>query len=395
MDFSFIITSGLLNGLIWALMCLGVYLSYRILDCADLSVEGTFPLGACVAGMLIYFNVPPLIATFIACLAGLLAGGLTGVLHTKLKIPAILSGIITMTGLYTINMVILGFTKPNTSTTNNIPINQSIFTPIREILRGLNDSSVIWIRIILIVICLLIIGLVILKILSFKKHHQNWFDKEVKTKTVLLLVFGAIIAICVLGLLIVLLIPAFSNELLDTLVKGLSKKANDFSILVVAGLFVALVFGLCYWFFGTEIGMSLRATGNNQRMAKAQGINTTIMIIFGLAISNALVALSGAIFAQELGNANIEMGKGVIVIGLASVVIGEVIFGRKDFKKALISVVVGSIIYYLLNAMAIELNVVNYLKLVSAVLIVVILAIPLIKKRFKKHKIKDGGVSNA
>jgi putative ABC transport system permease protein len=169
--------------------------------------------------------------------------------------------------------------------------------------------------------------------------------------------------------------------------------------LIIVGIFVVIVFEAIYYFFGTTLGMSVRATGINGKMARAQGINTKRMIILGLAISNGLVALAGALLAQRLSTATVDMGRGTIVIGLASIIIGEAIFGRRDFKMSLISVLVGSVVYQMLEALAVELNVVNYLKLVVAIIITIILTIPLIKpalaKKFGLYKKYTGGGNNA
>jgi putative ABC transport system permease protein len=320
MDIINVLKAALENGLIWALFVLGVYLSYRVLDIADLGVEGTFPFGACLAALLIFNGVSPLLATLLAVLGGVLIGIITGELHARLKIPAILAGIITMTALWSVNLFILGLSKDFGSTLANLSIKETVFDGLTNLL-STNIS------------------------------------------------FGNV-----------------------TLWKYLGR-------LIIVGIFVIVVFEAIYYFFGTTLGMSVRATGINDKMARAQCINTKRMIILGLAISNGLVALAGALLAQRLRTATVDMGRGTIVIGLASIIIGEAIFGRRDFKMSLVSVVVGSVVYQLLEAVAVELNVVNYLKLVVAIIITIILVIPLIKpalaRKLGLYKKYTGGGTNA
>lgn len=310
-----ILQGGLKDGIIWGILVIGVYISFRILDIADLSIEGTFPLGGCVAAILIFWGVNPYIATILAFVFGLLGGLLTGVIHTKLKVPAILSGIITMTALSSINLVILGFASKVAPSQANLPITNDIFVHTYNLLEGM------------------------FKNLGIEKQY-----------------------------------------------------ANIIVTLVVSGVFLLLVAFLVYWLFGTEVGMNVRATGNNQRMARAQGINTDLMIIFGLMLSNGLIALSGALFAQNGGTAIVDSGKGAIVIGLASIILGELIFGKKrSFKVSLISIIVGAIIFFIIKAIAITLNVDHLLNLLVAIMLTVILALPLIKKaiKLKKKEVND------
>ncbi len=162
--------------------------------------------------------------------------------------------------------------------------------------------------------------------------------------------------------------------------------ASIISVILVSGLFMAVCYGAIYFLFGTEFGMALRATGNNQTMARAEGINTDRMIIIGLAISNGLIALSGALFAQNAGNANVESGRGAIVIGLSAIIVGELIFGRKTFKLSLISCLVGSFLFFSLKYVAIVLNVDFFLNLVLAIMITVIMASPVLKSKRKQRK---------
>ncbi|MGI6767748.1 MAG: ABC transporter permease [Bacilli bacterium] len=287
----YIIQDGIQLGLIWSLMTLGIFISFRVLDLADLTAEGTITLGSAITISLIESGMNPLVSTLIALVGGFLVGMITGILHTKLKIPAILAGIISMTGLYTINLRIMG--------------KAAIFTQADTI--------------------------------------YSFFRKMINN-------------------------PFFANTITTLII-------------------VVIFFFILYWFFGTEIGMSIRATGMNQKMARAQGINTHVMIILGLAIANALIAMSGALHAQSNKFANMDIGKGTIVIGLASIIIGEVIFGKRSFKNWLISVILGSIIYQALVAIAIALGMdPNDLKLLQAILIAVILALPLIRKAWFTRK---------
>ena len=226
------------QGLLWALMALGVYITFRVLDIADLSVEGTFPLGAAVASTVLASGYGIGTAFIFAAVAGALAGVITALLTTKLKIPALLAGILTMIGLYSINLHVMG--KANVS---------------------------------------------LLRVDTVFSFVRDW---------------------------------------------GLTDAQATFIVGLVA---VILVGCAIYWFFGTELGTSIRATGFNPQMARAQGINTDTMVILGLLISNLLVALSGALVAQSNGFADVGMGTGTIVIGLASVIIGEVLFGTRSFKN--------------------------------------------------------------
>lgn len=272
-------------------MAIGVYLTFRVLDIADLTVEGSFPLGAAVAAALLKANYNPVLAIIIACIAGMLSGVVTGFLCTKLKIPALLAGILSMIALYSVNLRIMG--KANLSLLQN----KTIFT-------------------------------------SF---------------------------------------PAALD--------------NQMTILIV-GLIVVLIVALInYWFFGTEIGAAIRATGFNQHMIRANGVNTNVTIILGLLLSNGLVAVSGALVAQSNGFADVGMGVGTIVIGLASVIIGEVLFGDKSFRNSLISVILGSIVYRAVIAIVLQMGMPpNDLKLFTAVLVTLALSMPLFKAKFNDRK---------
>lgn len=276
------------QGLQWSVLALGVFLTFRILDIADLSVEGSFPLGAAAAATAITSGLGLPAAFVLALIAGALAGAVTGILTTKLRIPALLAGILTMIGLYSVNLHVMG--------KSNIGL--------------LQDETVFTI---------------------------------------------------------------LENSL------GLSVAVSG---LAVGLIFAALIAVILYWFFGTELGTAIRATGFNPQMARAQGINTNTMVVLGLVISNALVALSGATVAQANGFADVGMGVGTIVIGLASVIIGEVLFSPKSFKTSLIAVILGSIVYRLVIAFVLEMVMPpNDLKLFTAVLVAFALALPLIKEK--------------
>lgn len=284
-----LVLSTVSQGLLWAIMALGVFLTFRVLDIADLSVEGTFPLGAAVAATLIDAGHSVWFAMLIALIAGCIGGTVTALLTTKLKIPALLSGILTMIGLYSVNLMIMG--KAN--------------------------------------------------------------------------------------------VPLLRAETVFTLTENLFGVSSVVATLIVGLVATVIVGAIMYWFFGTVLGTAIRATGCNPQMARAQGINTNVMVILGLLISNGLVALSGALVAQSNGFADVGMGTGTIVIGLASVIIGEVLFGTRCFKNWLISVVLGSVVYRAVIAIVLELGMPpNDLKLFTAVLVAIALSLPLIKNKF-------------
>lgn len=276
------------QGVLWGLMTLGVYITFKILDFADMTVDGSFALGGAVSAIMIVKGVNPWLALLPAMLAGMVAGAVTGILHTKVKIPGILAGILSMIALYSINIRIMG--QANTSL--------------------LGESTI-----------LTILGNII----------------NVSTNN-LALIIGIIVSIIVIFIL--------------------------------------------YWFFGTELGSAIRATGNNEYMVRALGANTDTMKIIGLMLSNALVALSGAFVAQSQGYADVGMGQGTIVIGLASIIIGEVIFGNRfNFAYKLVSVIGGSIIYRIIIAVVLQLGMKSTdLKLLTAVIVAIALAIPVIKQ---------------
>lgn len=288
-----LVLSTLWQGLLWGILALGVYLTYRVLDVADLTVEGSYPLGAAVGVSYIAGGGSPIVAVVIAFLAGSVAGIVTGLLHTKLKIPALLAGILTMIGLYSINIRIMG-DKSNVS---------------------------------------------ILRMDTIYTYFGNL---------------------------------------------GLGK--NE-SILACGVLFVVAIIAFLYWFFGTEIGAAIRATGCNKQMIRAQGIDTDVTTILGLLISNGMVAMAGALIGQSQGFADVGMGTGTIVIGLASVIIGEVLFGTRNFMNWLLAVVGGSIVYRIVIAVVLKLGMnQNDMKLLTATIVVVALAMPLIKEKISNAK---------
>jgi putative ABC transport system permease protein len=283
------------QGIIWGIMALGVYITYKVLDYADLTVDGSLCTGGSVAAMLIIAGMHPLLSLLFAFIAGMLAGLITGFIHTKLGIPPILSGILTQLALYSINMRIMG--------------------------RATQSLSV------------------------------DTYDLTVSLR--------------------------YINQ-----------------SIVVGLIFVAVIIVLLYWFFGTELGSAIRATGSNPHMSRAQGINTDRMKMIGLVLSNGLVALAGGLYAMFQGNSDINMGRGAIVIGLAAVIIGEVIFGRifRNFALNLASIVIGAVIYYIVIAVVIQLGLsTTDLKLFSATIVAIALTIPYLKNRY----FSKGGAKHA
>ncbi len=288
-----LVISTVAQGLMWSMLAIGVFLSFRVLDVPDMTCEGSFPLGAAIAASLISVDINPLWAVFAAIAGGILAGGITGILYTKLKIPAILSGILTMIALYSINLHVMG--KANISL--------------------------------------------------------------LRTDTIF----------------------SFTRDLFHVAPAAASFMVPTFLLLIIAAFI--------YWFFGTELGMCIRATGDNPQMVRAQGVNTDSMIILGLCLSNGLIGLCGAVVAQNNGFADVGMGIGTIVIGLASVIIGEVILGADSFSTSLIAVVLGSVIYRVVIAIVLYLGMPpNDLKLFTAIIVMIALALPLLKAKVRMGK---------
>ncbi len=297
--------SPIAQGFIWGIMAIGVYITYKILDLADLTVDGSFATGGAVLVVLTTKGVNIYIALLIAFVAGCLSGLVTGIFHTKFGIPAILAGILTQLALYSINLRIM-------SGKANTPISKRNFN---------------------------------------------------------------------------LIVTSSADEIGKTI--------------LICAIFVAVLIGVLYWFFGTELGNSIRATGCNQAMARANGINTDSRKIIGLVLSNGIVAMSGALLAQFNGCADINMGRGAIVIGLAAVIIGEVIFGKlfKNFALRLLSAVIGGVIYYIVIALVLKLGLnANDLKLLSACVVAVFLGLPYWKAKVAAKHVKNdekAGAQNA
>lgn len=296
LDFLSSMPSAVAQGIIWGIMAIGVYITFRTLDIADLTVDGSFGTGGAVLVMCMISGMNVYVALIIAFLAGCAAGFVTGILHTQFGIPAILAGILTQIALYSVNLRILG-------------------------------------------------------------------DKANQPLSVM------------------------QYDLLVSL-RYIPKT------LIVGAVFSVLLIAVLYWFFGTEMGMSLRATGNNQNMARANGINTNVNKIVGLTLSNGIVALSGALLAQYQGFADVNMGRGAIVIGLAAVIIGEVVFGKlfKNFALRLLAVIFGGIIYYVVISVVLVLGLnANDLKLLTAIIVALFLGVPYWKGKMKEKSLQKKG----
>ena len=306
------------QGLIWGIMAIGVYITYKILDIADLSVDGSFCTGAAVFAVLFTGGTNLWLAMLAALGAGMLAGLVTGLLHTICGIPAILAGILTQMGLWSINMAIMDMKA-------TVAIN--VTTP--ELLEKL--------------------------LVSLR------FVQDVAKGTR----------------------PFYRHPIL------------------VVGAVTAVIIAVLYWFFGTELGAALRATGSNPSMARAQGINTGFSKVLGLVLSNGLVAFSGALLAQYNSASEINMGRGAIVIGLAAVIIGEVAFSRifRNFALSLLGVSLGAVIYYIVIQAVLAMGVnPNYLKLLSSVVVAVFLSAPYWKQQIpilKRQLAGSGGNRDA
>ena len=282
------------QGLIWGIMAIGVYITYKLLDYADLTVDGSIGTGGAVAVVLMLAGVNPYIALLCAALAGAVAGLVTGLFHTAFGIPPILSGILTQLGLYSVNMRIMGA--------------------------------------------------------SNKAINVNQYD-------------------------LILSLRDIPNAIL------------------ISVIFVIATIAILYWFFGTEVGRAIRATGNNENMSRAQGINTNIMKVFGLVLSNALVGLAGGLYAQYQGNADVNMGRDAIVIVLAAVIIVSVLFGKifHNFALRMCSVVFGAILYFVVIAVVLWLGLeTTDLKLISALIVALFLAAPYLKGKRAIRRARKG-----
>ena len=270
------------QGIIWGIMGVGVFITFKVLDYADLTVDSSLCTGGAVSAMLIGMGMHPVLTLVFATLAGMAAGAVTGLLHTKLEIPAILSGILTQLALYSINLRIMG--RANVSL-----LGQPTMITLLDIPQAI----------------------------------------------------------------------------------------------LVGGLVAVVMIAVLYWFFGTEIGCAVRATGDNGNMARAMGVNTDTMKVLGLTISNGMVGLAGALLAQYQGYADVQSGRGAIVIGLASVIIGEVLIGRRaNFAVRMGSIIVGSIVYYVIISFVLQLGLnTSDLKLFSALVVAIALAIPSLRQK--------------
>ena len=294
------------QGLIWGIMAIGVFITYKILDLADLTVDGTMCTGGAVCIVMMINGHSVGFSLLCAFAAGMLAGLATGIFHTAMGIPAILAGILTQLGLYSINLRIMG-------NKSNIAISTDKYG--------------------------VLVSLRYIKNVVFYKNT-----------------------------------------------------------LFVVAIVIVVLLGVLYWVFATELGCSIRSTGSNQNMSRAQGINTDMTKIIGLMLSNGIVALSSGLLAQYQGFADINMGRGAIVIGLAAVIIGEVVFGKisRNFAFSLLTVALGSIIYYLVMQVVLWLGLnSNDLKLLSALVVAVFLAIPYMKRKYFSKPVKKGGARRA
>ena len=303
------------QGLIWGIMAIGVYITYKILDIADLTVDGSFCTGGAVFVMLFSGGANVWAAMLAALLAGMLGGLVTGLLNTQCGIPAILAGIRTQLGLYSVNMAVMDFKASVAINVTQADTLEKLLVSLRFVQGAIRGDFPLW-------------------------RHP----------------------------------------------------------ILVVGLFTVGLIALLYGFFGTELGCALRATGSNGSMARAQGIDTDFCKVLGLMISNGLVALSGALLCQYNGANEINVGRGAIVIGLAAVIIGQVLFSKlfHNFALKLLAVAIGAILYYIViqAVLAVGLNP-NYLKLLSALVVAVFLSLPYWKGKYFHAKVKTGGASHA
>ncbi len=298
--------SAVTQGMIWGIMAMGVYITYKILDIADLTVDATLCTGGAVCAIMTMNGVNIWASIICAIIAGALAGLVTGLLNTKFGIPAILAGILTQLGLYSINLHIMGF-GTDIGSRSNLPISVD----------------------------------------KYRLLVSSRYVRELSSRNPIIMVL----------------------------------------------IFVAVTIGVLYWFFGTEIGCSLRSTGANEKMSRAQGIDTDSAKVIGLMISNGLVAFSGALLTQYQGFSDINMGRGAIVIGLAAVIIGEVIFSKifRNFALTLLACVLGAVIYYIVIQFVLKLGLsTDDLKLLTAVVVTLFLAIPYWKARYNQTHVKGG-----
>lgn len=311
------------QGIIYAIMALGVYLSFRVLDFPDLTVDGSFVTGSSVAATMIVLGYNPFLATIAAVGAGFIAGCITGILHTKGKINPLLSGILMMIALYSINLRIMGMSSETSVGRPNIPL--------------LNSETIM------------------------TKFTQFWQQ---------------------LG------IDQWLNQLLSN--TGLQYLPKTWGIVVLMIIVTFIIKWILDRFLQTEVGLALRATGDNQRMIRSFSANTDSLIILGLGISNAFVALSGALIAQYGKFSDVNLGIGMIIIGLASVIIGEAIFGTKTVFRTTLAVIIGAIIYRVILGLALRIKILDTgdMKLITAIIVTLALVIPKILERQREKRRK-------
>ncbi|MFP4527820.1 MAG: ABC transporter permease [Candidatus Kapaibacterium sp.] len=301
-------------GLILSFLAIGVFISFRIFDFPDITAEGSFAFGGAVGATLIVLGLDPFVATFIAFCGGMLAGTITGVLHTKFKINELLAGILVMTAAYSINLHVMG--------RSNLPL--------------MNEIT----------------------LFTYFEKFTGWIYAE---ETVNLL--------------------------------GWQVFTRDLIVMIITFAIVAFVALALFWFFRTNLGASMRATGDNPQMIRALGVNTEMMIVVGLAISNGMIAMSGAMLAQYQGFADVQMGLGMLVWGIASLIIGESLIGEKSVGFVIVGAIIGSVLFRLLVAIALKWGMdPNDLKLITAIFVFLALILPGFIKKFKEKK---GRLSNA
>lgn len=321
-------TGAVSQGILWGLMTLGVFLTFRILNIADMTVDGSFAAGGAVSAVLVTCGINPYLSLIAALLIGSLTGLVTGFMNTKLKINVLLASILTQIALYSINIRIM--CKSN--------ISLLTFSDLKE------NSTSIWNN-----------------LLTY--YSGKPLARDIKVHTVI-------------------------SVLTDRFPLSTTQAS-----LIIGVIIVAAIVAIMYWFFGTEYGSAIRASGNNEHMARALGVNTDTTKIVGLMISNALVGMSGALVAQSQGYADVSMGTGAIVVGLASIIIGEVIFGSHfGFWYVLLTSVLGSIIYRIVIALVLQLGLKSTdLKLLTALIVAIALSTPVVKAKFdRKRRVLPG-----
>lgn len=310
------------QGIIYAILALGVYLTFRVLDFPDLTVDGSFVTGAATAATMIALGYHPILATLVAIVAGFIAGCITGLLHTKGNINPLLAGIIMMIALYSINLRIMGFSRENVVSLPNVTL--------------LNSDTI------------------------FIQFSEIWEKLGID--------------------------PLLSNLLMNL---GVERPPRTWSVLVIGLLLIIVLKIIVDWFLKTEVGLALRATGDNRRMIRSFSANTDTLIILGVGLSNGLVALAGALIAQYNRSADATMGIGMIVVGLASIIIGEAIFGTKSIVRTTFAVIIGAVIYRIVLALALLVPFLDAsdFKLITATIVVLALIIPqLIEKRNNRKR---------